>query len=107
MFKPFLVKEELDINSVFSFQVDKFSKTDHKHNIIYTCAESLHQKCLCYGGRDGISVQILLEYSRIFGRQKLIASHIEIKRRFCKHDLNFMNTGVNKLTIALLSNPCT
>ena len=35
--------------------------------------------------------------------QKLVGSHIEIKSRFCKHDLNFMNSGVNSLIIALLN----
>ena len=63
------------------------------------------QKCLCYGDRDDISVQTLPEFSRLFGRQKLVDSHIEIKKGFCKHDLNFM--VINSLTIAYLSNPCT
>ena len=49
---------------------------------------------LLRGGRDDISVQILLEDSRIFCRQKLADSDIEIKRRFRKHDLNFMNSVV-------------
>ena len=63
-------------------------------NTIETCTD----KRLCYGGRDGISGQTLLAYSRIFGRKELAESHIEIKRRFCKHDSNFMNSGVNSLT---------
>ena len=59
-----------------------------------------------FGGIDDIAVQTLLEYSRIFGRQELVDSHLEIKRRFCKHDLNFMNSGVNSLKIASLFNHC-
>ena len=47
-----------------------------------------------------MSVQTLFEYSRIVGRP-----HIEIKRRFCKHDLNIMNSGVNSLIKTSISNP--
>ena len=36
-------------------------------------------------------------------RQILLDTHIEIKRRFCKHDWNLMNSGVNSITIASLS----
>ena len=36
--------------------------------------------------------------------QKLIDSYIVIKRRLCKNDLNFMNSGVSNLTIALIFN---
>ena len=50
------------------------------------------QKIFSKNVRDDISVQTRLEYSRIFDRQKVIDSHIEIKRRFCNHYLNFMNT---------------
>ena len=56
--------------------------------------KNLQHKCLCYGDRDDISVQTLFEYSRIFGRQKLVDAHIEINRCFCKHDLNSMTSGV-------------
>ena len=65
------------------------------------------QNIFCYGGSDDISTQTLLEYSRIFGRQKLVDSQIEVKRRFCKQDLNFMNRGKNNLTITSFSNLCT
>ena len=37
-----------------------------------------------------MSMQTLLEYSRIFGRQKMVDSHMEINWRFCKHNLNCM-----------------
>ena len=50
-------------------------------------------------------METLLEYSQIFGCQILVDSHTEIKRCFCKHDLKFMSSGVNSLTIASLSNP--
>ena len=72
-----------------------------------TCAKNVQQKYLCYGGGDDISVRTLLEYSQIFCSQKLMDSYIGIKRHFGKHDLNFMNSGVNNITIALFSNPCT
>ena len=71
-----------------------------------TCAKNVRQKYLCYGGRDDISVRTLLEYSQIFCSQKFMDSHIGIKRHFRKHDLNFMNSGVNSITTALFSNPC-
>ena len=61
---------------------------------------------ISYGGRDDILEQTLLKYTRIFGCQKVVDSPIEIKRRFCKHDLNFMNSGVHSLTITTPSNPC-
>ena len=48
-------------------------------NNVNTYAKNLQQKCLCYGGRDDISVQTLLEYSRLLSRQKLVDSHVEIK----------------------------
>ena len=47
---------------------------------------------------ETISVPTLLDYSRTFDRKKVVDSHIGIKRRFCKHDLNFMNSGVKKKT---------
>ena len=47
-----------------------------------------------------------LNIQEIFCRQILIDSHVEMKRHFCKHDMNFMNSGVNKITIALISNLC-
>ena len=73
-----------------------------------TCAKNLRKNAgLCYGGRTDISVQTLFEYSRIFDRQKPVDSYRNKKAVLQKHDLNFMNSGVNSLTIASLSNPCT
>ena len=79
--------------------------------LTYSCAKKkkkkLQQIYICYGARDDISVQTLLVYSRIFGHQKLVNSHMEILRQFCEQDLNFMNSEANSLRIASIANPCT
>ena len=66
-------------------------------NIKTYVKKTLQQKCFCYGGRDDISMQTILENTRIFGHQEQVNSHIEIhvERRFCNYDFNFMNSGVN------------
>ena len=53
------------------------------YSTIKTCAKNLQQKYFSYRGRDDISVWTLFEYSQTVCRQKLIDSHIRIKRRFC------------------------
>ena len=103
---PFLPLDVLDeiwdvIESVsegfLTYSVQKKKKKKKKLQQIY----------ICYGARDDISVQTLLVYSRIFGHQKLVNSHMEILRQFCEQDLNFMNSEANRLRIASIANPCT
>ena len=76
-------------------------------NTIKTCAKNFSKNYLVTEAETIYQCEPFLNIHEYFVVRNWLTPTFEKKMRFRKHDVKFLNSGVNSLTIPSISNPCT